>query len=145
MRTELGKCVLVLLLFATPLFAQTAVLHSAIEDSLTVRDAERVCLSEVLIPAPESDGSAQSVEAKHKVEQVRQAVRSGGSFADLAAANSQAPSAAQGGAIGCFKRGQLAKPLEMLVFRMKVGEISDVIRTKQGWLLLQVTDHSDKK
>lgn len=145
MRTELGKCVLVLLLFATPFFAQTAVLHSATQDSLTVRDAERVCLSEILITAPESDSSAQSVEAKHKVEQVRQAVLSGGAFADLAAANSQGPSAVQGGAIGCFKRGQLAKPLEKLVFRMKVGEISDVIRTKQGWVLLQVTDRAEQK
>jgi len=85
------------------------------------------------------------VEAKHKVEQVRQAVLSGGAFADLAAANSQGPSAVQGGAIGCFKRGQLAKPLEKLVFRMKVGEISDVIRTKQGWVLLQVTDRAEQK
>jgi hypothetical protein len=67
MRTELGKCFLVLLLFATPFFAQIAVLHSATEDSLTVREAERVCLSEVLIPATESDSSAQSVEAKHEV------------------------------------------------------------------------------
>src|ERR1700685_846398 len=123
MRTESGTCVLILLLFATPFFAQTAVLHSASEDSPTVRDAERVCLSEILIPAPGPDSSAQSVEAKHKVEQVRQAVRSGGAFADLAAANSQGPTAAQGGAIGCFKPGQLAKPLEKLVFRMKVGEI----------------------
>jgi hypothetical protein len=145
MRTELGKCVLVLLLFAVPFFAQTPVLHSAGQDSLTAREGERVCLSEVLIPAPESDSSAQSVEAKHKVEQVRQAVRSGGAFADLAAANSQSPSAAQGGAIGCFKRGQLAKGLEKLVFRMKVGEISDVIRTKQGWVLLQVTDRAEHK
>ena len=145
MRTELGKCVLVLLLFATPFFAQTAVLHSATEDSLTVRDAERVCLSEVLITAPESDSSAQAAEAKHKAEQVRQAVRLGGAFADLAVANSQGPSAAQGGAIGCFTRGQLSKPLEKLVFRMKVGEISDVIRTKQGWVLLQVTDRAEQK
>jgi parvulin-like peptidyl-prolyl isomerase len=145
MRTELSKCVLVLVLFATPFFAQTAVLHSATQDSLTVRDAERVCLSEILITAPESDSSAQSVEAKHKVEQVSQAVRSGGAFADLAAANSQAPSAVQGGAVGCFKQGQLAKPLEKLVFRMKVGEISDVIRTRQGWILLQVTDRAEQK
>jgi parvulin-like peptidyl-prolyl isomerase len=145
MRTELGKCVLVLLLLATPFFAQTAVLHSDTEDSLTVRDAERVCLSEVLITAPESDSSVQAAEAKHKAERVRQAVRLGGAFADLAAANSQGPSAAQGGAIGCFKQGQLSKPLEKLVFRMKVGEISDVIRTKQGWVLLQVTDRAEQK
>ncbi len=140
MRTKSGSCILVLLLFATPLFAQTAVPHSSTEDSVAVRDSERVCLSEVLIAAPESARSAQIAEAKHKAEQVREAVRLGGAFADLAAANSQGPSAAQGGAIGCFKRGQLARSLEKLVLRMKVGEVSDVIRTKQGWVLLQATD-----
>ncbi|MGP0017129.1 MAG: peptidylprolyl isomerase [Candidatus Sulfotelmatobacter sp.] len=145
MRTESGMCILVLVLFATPLFAQTVVPHSATEDSIAVRDAERVCLSEVLIAAPESDSSAQIAEAKHKAEQVREAVRLGGSFADLAAANSQAPSAAQGGPIGCFKRGTLAKSLEKLVFRMKVGEVSDVIRTRQGWLLLQATVRAEQK
>ena len=145
MRTELGKCFLVLLLFATPFFAQIAVLHSATEDSLTVREAERVCLSEVLIAARESDSSAQIAEAKHKADQVREAVRLGGAFADLVAANSQGPSAAQGGALGCFKRGVLAKSLEKLVFQMKVGEVSDVIHTKQGWVLLQVTGRAEQK
>ena len=145
MRIESGTWILVLLLLATPSFAQTAVPHSAAEDSLAVRDAERVCLSEVLIAAPESDSSAQVADAKHKAEQVREAVRSGGAFAGLAAANSQGPSAAQGGAIGCFKRGELAKSLEKLVFQMKVGEVSDVIRTKQGWVLLQATGRAERK
>ena len=77
------------------------------KDSLTARDAERVCRSEILIAAPGPDFSAQSMEAKDKVNQVSQAVRSGGAFADLPAANSQAPSAVQGGADGCFKQGQL--------------------------------------
>jgi parvulin-like peptidyl-prolyl isomerase len=91
----------------------------------------------VLIAALESDSSAQIAEAKHKAEQVREAVRSGGAFAGLASANSQRPSAAQGGAIGCCKREQLAKSPESLVFQMKVGEVSNVIRTKQGWVLQQ--------
>ena len=145
MLTESGKCILVLLLFATPVFAQTAVPHPPTEDSVAVRGAERVCLSEVLIAARESDSSAQIAEAKHKAEQVREAVRLGGAFADLAAANSQGPSAAQGGALGCFKRGVLAKSLEKLVFQMKVGEVSDVIHTKQGWVLLQVTGRAEQK
>jgi hypothetical protein len=144
MRIESGTCVLVLLLFATPLFAQTA--RQGPADSLTSRDTERVCLSEVLIAVSASDNNpTQVAEAKHKAEQVRQAVRLGGAFADLAAANSQGPTAAQGGALGCFERGVLSKPLENLVFRMKVGEISDVMRTKQGWVLLQVTNRAEQK
>jgi parvulin-like peptidyl-prolyl isomerase len=64
-------------------------------------------------------------------------------FADLARANSQGPTAAQGGDIGYFKHGQLAQPLEDLVFRMKVGDVSDVVRTKLGFVILQVTARED--
>jgi parvulin-like peptidyl-prolyl isomerase len=102
---------------------------------------EQVCLSEVLIRAPETATPAQVNEARHKAEQVRNAAQKGSSFSDLARANDQGPSAAQGGVLGCFKRGQLAKPLEEQVFRMKVGEISDVLTTKQGFVILQVTGH----
>lgn len=102
---------------------------------------ERVCLSEVLIRAPETDTPAQVNEARHKAERVRKAVLKGGAFSDLARANSQAPWAAQGGAIGCFKRGVLSKQLEDRVFKMQAGEVSEVLHTKQGFVLFQVTEH----
>ena len=41
----------------------------------------------------------------------------------------------------CFKRGQLAKELEDKTFAMKSGEVTDVIRTKQGYVILKVVDH----
>jgi peptidyl-prolyl cis-trans isomerase SurA len=40
-----------------------------------------------------------------------------------------------------FKRGTLAKELEDKTFAMKAGEITDVIRTKQGYVILKVSDH----
>ena len=40
-----------------------------------------------------------------------------------------------------FKRGTLAKELEDRTFAMKSGEITDVIRTKQGYVILKVTSH----
>ena len=45
------------------------------------------------------------------------------------------------GDIGYFTRGELASSLEDLVFRMKVGEVSEVVRTKQGFLIIEVTEH----
>jgi peptidyl-prolyl cis-trans isomerase SurA len=98
---------------------------------------ERVCLSEVLISAPPSDTPAQVTEASHKAEGLRKAVHTGSSFADLAKANSQGPTAAQAGPIGCFKRGQLSEGLEERVFALQAGEVSDVLRTKQGFVILQ--------
>lgn len=102
---------------------------------------EQVCLSEVLIRAPETATPAQVNAARHKAEQVRNAAQTGSSFSDLARANDQGPAAAQGGALGCFKRGVLSKQLEDRVFKMQVGEVSEVMHTKQGFVLLQVTEH----
>lgn len=97
-----------------------------------------VCLNEILVPASESDTQAQIAEAKSKAEQIRNAVRLGAAFADLARANSQGPSALDGGALGCFSRGQLTTTVEDQAFGMKAGDVSDVIRTKQGFVILKV-------
>jgi peptidyl-prolyl cis-trans isomerase SurA len=59
----------------------------------------------------------------------------------VAKKNSAGPSAGQGGDLGVFKRGTLAKELEDRTFAMKSGEVTDVIRTKQGYVILKVTDH----
>lgn len=102
---------------------------------------EQVCLSMVLIRAPETDTPAQVNEARHKAERLRNSAQRGSSFSDLARANSQGPAAAQGGALGCFRRGTLSKQLEDRVFKMHAGEVSEVLHTKQGFVLLQVTEH----
>jgi TonB family protein len=99
-----------------------------------------VRLSEILISTPQPYDPAQVAEAQHKAEQVRAAIGRGGTFADIARANSQGPTAAQGGDIGCFSHDQLARSLEELVFRMQVGDVSDVVRTKQGFVIIEVTN-----
>ena len=59
----------------------------------------------------------------------------------MAKKNSDGPSASQGGDLGVFKRGTLAKELEDKTFAMKAGEVTDVIRTKQGYVILKVASH----
>jgi peptidyl-prolyl cis-trans isomerase SurA len=79
--------------------------------------------------------------ADAKASDVLKQIRAGASFDDVAKKNSEGPSAAQGGDLGVFKRGTLAKELEDKTFAMKSGEVTDVIRTKQGYVILKVTDH----
>ena len=52
------------------------------------------------------------------------------------------PTAAQGGDLGLFKRGALAKVLEDQTFGLKAGESTAPIRTRQGFVILKVTDTS---
>ena len=41
----------------------------------------------------------------------------------------------------CSSAGNLAKELEDKTFAMKAGDVTDVIRTKQGYVILKVVDH----
>jgi len=98
--------------------------------------------------APPQDAAAQQAAeaaalsaAEAKANDLLKQIRGGASFEDIAKKYSDGPSAADGGALGTFKRGQLAKELEDKTFSMKAGDVSDVIRAKQGYIILKVTDH----
>jgi peptidyl-prolyl cis-trans isomerase SurA len=115
---------------------------------------EAVDLSEILIstgsstvnidqnapPPPEDPTKVASAEEKAK--QLLASIKGGAKFEDVAKKSSDGPTADQGGELGQFKRGTLAKELEDLTFGMKPGTESDVIRTKQGFVILKVNEHT---
>jgi TonB family protein len=102
--------------------------------------SERVRLSEILITTAQPYSPQQLDEARHQAEEVLDAIRTGGSFSELAKTYSHGPTAYTGGDIGYFPRGELASSLDTVVFGMKVGDVSDVIRTKQGFVIIKVTE-----
>jgi peptidyl-prolyl cis-trans isomerase SurA len=109
--------------------------------------AEQIRLSELLISTEKkdknaaTDEAAQLAAARAQADDLLAQIRKGGKFEDIAKKNSDGPTAAQGGDLGYFKRGALAKELEDKTFAMKPGDVSDVIRTKQGFVILQVAEH----
>ncbi|HEY5028887.1 MAG TPA: peptidylprolyl isomerase [Candidatus Angelobacter sp.] len=84
---------------------------------------------------------AKVAEAEAKANQLLDQLKKGGKFEDLAKKSSDGPTAAQGGTLGTFKRGELSKDLEEKTFDLKQGENTGVIRTKQGFIILKVTGH----
>jgi peptidyl-prolyl cis-trans isomerase SurA len=108
---------------------------------------EEIRLSEILVSTQKKDSPGTEVDAqelaaaKAKADDLLAQIRKGASFEDLAKKSSDGPSAAQGGDLGQFQRGTLAKELEDTTFAMKPGDVSDVIRTKQGFVILKVTEH----
>jgi len=106
---------------------------------------EQVRLSELLISTEKKDPATpeaqQVASAQAKADDLLAQIRKGAAFDEAAKKNSDGPTAAQGGDLGYFKRGTLAKELEDKTFAMKPGEVSDVIRTKQGFVILKVTEH----
>jgi peptidyl-prolyl cis-trans isomerase SurA len=97
-------------------------------------------------PQDAADAAKKAAEsalaaAEAKANELLKQLRAGASFEDTAKKNSAGPSAAQGGDLGVFKRGTLAKEIEEKTFAMKSGEITEVTHVKQGYIILKVTDH----
>ena len=105
-------------------------------------EPEQVRLSEILIPTADPDNATQVAEAKKKADEAEAKLKGGADFAALAKSASAGVTAANGGDLGEFHRGQLAKVLEDQTFDLKPGQYTEPIRTKQGYVILKVTDHT---
>jgi peptidyl-prolyl cis-trans isomerase SurA len=93
--------------------------------------------------AHQAADTAALATAEAKANDLLAQIQKGASFEDIAKKYSDGASAADGGKLGVFKRGQLAKELEDTTFAMKAGAVSGVIRTKQGYVILKVIEHQD--
>jgi len=102
---------------------------------------EQVRLSEILVPLPAEANEAAIAQAQAKADDITAKLKGGAKFNDLAEAYSGGPTASQGGDLGLFKRGALAKVLEDQTFDLKAGESTAPIRTRQGFVILKVTEH----
>ena len=69
---------------------------------------------------------------------LKKRIDNGESFEKLARQYSKCPSAQRGGALGSFGRGQMVKPFENAAFNLKVGEVSEPVKTEFGWHLIKV-------
>jgi peptidyl-prolyl cis-trans isomerase SurA len=114
---------------------------------------ENVTLAEILVstgtPAPSAtepggvqpDDSAKLAAAKAKADDLEAKLHAGGDFEQLARTFSDASTAAQGGEMGHYKHGELAKVFEDRTFALKTGQFTEPIRTKQGFVILKVLQH----
>lgn len=102
---------------------------------------ESVKLDEILITTPNPDDAAQVATAEKKADDIESRLKAGGDFAAIAKAESEGPTAKEGGRLGEYKRGDLPKVMEDATFNLQPGQFTQPIRTRQGWLILQVTAH----
>jgi peptidyl-prolyl cis-trans isomerase SurA len=104
---------------------------------------EQVALRAIEIKT-EGKKESEIPELKAKAQKLLDRVKEGEDFGELAKRFSDGSTAQQGGFLGVYKRGELSKELEDLVFKMKKNALTDVIETKQGFLVLQVLEHYDE-
>jgi parvulin-like peptidyl-prolyl isomerase len=103
-------------------------------------------LRELLVAVP-SDGKTLNVgldeEAKVKADAARARAVAGEAFEKLVGELSDSASKANGGLIGPINEDELDVTLRKVVAGMKAGDVSDVIRTQRGYLVLRLESKSD--
>ena len=98
--------------------------------------------SHILIAAPKDAPAAEKEKAKTKAENLLAQIRKNpGDFARLAKEHSQDPgSAERGGDLGFFGKGMMVKPFEDAAYKLKQGEISDVVESDFGYHIVQLAE-----
>jgi len=101
---------------------------------------EQVFLQQILI-STEGKTPDQVAAAERKAKSLVVRARKGEKFAELAATNSDdLETARSGGQLPPYKRGQLLKQIEDIVFKEKRGYITDPIKVANGFLILRIAD-----
>lgn len=117
--------------------------YKAYRDSLPELK-ESVKISHILFEIESNEASVAA--ARKKAEELLRRARKGEDFAQLAREYSEDPgSARKGGSLGPMERGDLVKEFEEVAFLLEPGEISDIVRTRFGFHIIQLEDRRGEK
>jgi peptidyl-prolyl cis-trans isomerase D len=102
---------------------------------------DQVHASHILVSVPEGAIASEKAAGRKKAEEVLKLARAAGAdFGKLAAKYSDDPSTRlKGGDLGSFARGQMIKPFEDAVFKMKPGEI-EIVETRFGYHVVKLDE-----
>jgi peptidyl-prolyl cis-trans isomerase SurA len=108
---------------------------------------ESVALNEILVPTPakaatDAADTAEVAAAQAQAEEIEKKLAAGAKFEDLAKPSPTDPNAPKIVVLGEYRRGMLAKDFEDKAFALNAGEHTQPIRTKQGFIILQATQHN---
>jgi len=100
---------------------------------------EQVFLREIFV-STEGKDAAGVAAAEKKAKDLVERARKKENFATMARDNSDAATAQSLGELGAFKRGELRKEIEDLVFKQERGYVTDPLRQPNGFLILRVEE-----
>jgi peptidyl-prolyl cis-trans isomerase SurA len=109
---------------------------------------ESIKLAEILLSTgtPGAAGLGEDpqkvADAQAKANDIEAKLHAGGDFSQLARSSSDGTTASEGGDLGTYKHGQLNPVFEEATFPLKTGDYTQPIRTKQGFVILKVVDHT---
>jgi peptidyl-prolyl cis-trans isomerase SurA len=83
-------------------------------------------------------------DARAKLVKLKERLDNGGDFAQIARVNSEDASAARGGDLNWLSPGDTVPEFEKAMDALKIGQISDPVRSPFGWHLIQVTERREQ-
>lgn len=97
---------------------------------------EALTLRQVLVPVVASDSAW--ARARTLADSLYEAIQGGADFEELAREYSQDPgSAAEGGDMGWFRRGNMVREFEAVAFSLRPGDVAPPVRTEFGWHVIR--------
>lgn len=86
------------------------------------------------------------VEDEETAQKVLDKLKAGEDFAELAKEYSTDTATAEnGGELGFITSGEMVEEFEKAAFALKVGEISDIVKTDYGYHIIKATDYKEAK
>jgi peptidyl-prolyl cis-trans isomerase D len=113
------------------------------------RVPEQVKVSHIWIkmPLPGADGKIDDkavAEAQHRADDLLKQLKGGAKFEDVAKKYSEDPGSSNvGGSLGWIGKGQMTAEFEKAAFSLPKGQMSDVVKTLDGFHIIRVDDKQD--
>jgi len=94
----------------------------------------------ILFKVPKEATPEEVREIRAKCQKVQAKLKAGEDFGEVAVLYSEDASSKEKGDLGFFKKGELLPAFEKEALRLKVGEISGIIRTDQGFHIIKLLE-----
>ena len=86
------------------------------------------------------------VKSREEADMIKNKIKSGARFEDMAKAYSIDPgSKVRGGDLGFFSKGMMVPEFEDAAFKLKKGEVSDLVQTRYGFHIIKLIDKKEGK
>ncbi|MBY0579536.1 MAG: peptidylprolyl isomerase [Burkholderiales bacterium] len=105
--------------------------------------SEEYNISHIFIRLPDQANADQIRSQQVKAEKAMGELRKGADFGQVSASFSDAPDALQGGGIGWKPAGQLPTAFTEMLQKMQPGQISDIIKSPNGFHIIKLVDKRD--
>ncbi len=105
---------------------------------------ESIRLKQILIAIPNGADAETKKKLRARAEEILKKLKEGEPFELMASRFSKGPEAQAGGDLGFVEKGAMLPSVEEAAFKLKEGELSEVVESPLGFHILKVVDRRGK-